>query len=95
MQLAKYLDQDQRRSVGVVENGQLRPMRRSDDGGQVLLTGLLEQEDPTAATHEWMDRDAPLIDLDSVRLLAPIDNQEVWGAGVTYLRSKVARQEES
>ncbi len=33
--------------------------------------------------------------LDSVRLLAPIDRQEVWGAGVTYERSKVARQEES
>jgi 2-dehydro-3-deoxy-D-arabinonate dehydratase len=28
-------------------------------------------------------------------LLAPIDMQEVWGAGVTYERSKVARQEES
>jgi 2-dehydro-3-deoxy-D-arabinonate dehydratase len=28
-------------------------------------------------------------------MLAPIDRQEVWGAGVTYERSKVARQEES
>ena len=27
--------------------------------------------------------------------MAPIDRQEVWGAGVTYERSKVARQEES
>jgi 2-dehydro-3-deoxy-D-arabinonate dehydratase len=33
--------------------------------------------------------------LESVQLLAPIDAQEVWGAGVTYERSKVARQEES
>jgi 2-dehydro-3-deoxy-D-arabinonate dehydratase len=30
-----------------------------------------------------------------VRLLAPVDRQEVWAAGVTYLRSKVARMEES
>jgi 2-dehydro-3-deoxy-D-arabinonate dehydratase len=37
---------------------------------------------------------APLA-LESVRILAPLDNQEVWGAGVTYLRSKVAREEES
>ena len=37
---------------------------------------------------------APL-DLESVRILAPLDGQEVWGAGVTYERSKVARQEES
>ena len=31
----------------------------------------------------------------SVRLLPPIDRQEVWGAGVTYERSKTAREEES
>jgi 2-dehydro-3-deoxy-D-arabinonate dehydratase len=29
------------------------------------------------------------------RLLAPLDQQEVWAAGVTYLRSKEARMEES
>lgn len=28
-------------------------------------------------------------------LLAPVENQEVWAAGVTYYRSKVARREES
>ena len=28
-------------------------------------------------------------------LIAPIQNQEVWASGVTYLRSKVGRQEES
>jgi 2-dehydro-3-deoxy-D-arabinonate dehydratase len=30
-----------------------------------------------------------------VVLLAPVDGQEVWAAGVTYLRSKAARMEES
>lgn len=29
------------------------------------------------------------------KVLAPIQNQEIWAAGVTYLRSKVARMEES
>jgi len=33
--------------------------------------------------------------LDGARLLAPIDRQEVWAAGVTYLRSRDARMEES
>jgi 2-dehydro-3-deoxy-D-arabinonate dehydratase len=28
-------------------------------------------------------------------ILTPIDSQEIWAAGVTYLRSKVARMEES
>jgi 2-dehydro-3-deoxy-D-arabinonate dehydratase len=35
------------------------------------------------------------VGLDSVRVLAPLDAQEVWGAGVTYERSKVARERES
>lgn len=33
--------------------------------------------------------------MEDVCLLAPVDNQEVWAAGVTYLRSKTARMEES
>jgi 2-dehydro-3-deoxy-D-arabinonate dehydratase len=37
----------------------------------------------------------PTHPLAEVRLLAPVDHQEVWAAGVTYLRSKNARMEES
>lgn len=33
--------------------------------------------------------------LDTQTILAPIQSQEIWAAGVTYLRSKVARMEES
>jgi hypothetical protein len=32
---------------------------------------------------------------DAAKLLAPIGNQEVWAAGVTYLRSRAARMSES
>ena len=35
------------------------------------------------------------IDLSSAQILAPIENQEVWAAGVTYYRSLSARMEES
>lgn len=38
---------------------------------------------------------APLLDFEEVRLLPPVERQEVWAAGVTYLRSKKARMEES
>ncbi|MDQ2652555.1 MAG: fumarylacetoacetate hydrolase family protein [Chloroflexota bacterium] len=37
----------------------------------------------------------PGVPLTSVTLAAPIDAQEVWAAGVTYLRSRNARMEES
>ncbi|MCC6705468.1 MAG: fumarylacetoacetate hydrolase family protein [Thermomicrobiales bacterium] len=39
--------------------------------------------------------DAPGAPVADVILLAPIDEQEVWAAGVTYLRSRDARMEES
>lgn len=37
----------------------------------------------------------PNLTLDKLKFLAPIVSQEIWASGVTYLRSKVARQEES
>ena len=40
-------------------------------------------------------RDGESLARDGAHLLAPIDNQEVWACGVTYLRSRDARMEES
>jgi 2-dehydro-3-deoxy-D-arabinonate dehydratase len=37
----------------------------------------------------------PLVSFDSSTILAPVGNQEVWAAGVTYYRSRNARMEES
>jgi 2-dehydro-3-deoxy-D-arabinonate dehydratase len=37
----------------------------------------------------------PVETLDSTTVLAPVGNQEVWAAGVTYYRSRTARMEES
>jgi 2-dehydro-3-deoxy-D-arabinonate dehydratase len=39
--------------------------------------------------------DAALSDLISESITAPIGNQEVWASGVTYMRSREARMEES
>lgn len=35
------------------------------------------------------------VDITSEQLSAPMQNQELWACGVTYLRSKIGRQEES
>jgi 2-dehydro-3-deoxy-D-arabinonate dehydratase len=37
----------------------------------------------------------PELDLDQVELVAPAESQEVWAAGVTYLRSREARLQET
>jgi 2-dehydro-3-deoxy-D-arabinonate dehydratase len=39
--------------------------------------------------------DSKLADVISARALAPIGGQEIWASGVTYLRSREARMEES
>jgi len=42
-----------------------------------------------------IEKSAPTEDFASAQVLAPIENQEVWAAGVTYYRSRSARMEES
>jgi len=64
-------------------------------GGVDRLTPLLEADDVTAAVLEVIRDTLPSVRLADVRLLAPVEQQEVWAAGVTYLRSKAARMEES
>src|SRR5471032_1732431 len=59
------------------------------------LTRLLEAEDPVALVGQLAKLKLPCLPLAAVQLLAPVGWQEVWAAGVTYLRSKAARMEES
>lgn len=63
--------------------------------GVTQLEKLLEAEDPTALLDACARQKLPRLPLAEVRLLAPVERQEVWAAGVTYLRSKTARMEES
>ncbi len=63
--------------------------------GIASLSALLESPNLIAVLQALAATPVPTHPLDSVRLLAPVDRQEVWAAGVTYLRSKKARMEES
>lgn len=59
------------------------------------LTDLLHASDPVDLVGSLFDTNATLIAAPQVRMLAPLDRQEVWAAGVTYKRSQIARMEES
>lgn len=63
--------------------------------GVASLTDLLERDNPGQALHALRQKALPKTTLAQVRLLAPVEKQEIWAAGVTYLRSKTARMEES
>jgi 2-dehydro-3-deoxy-D-arabinonate dehydratase len=93
MRIAKYVSEPGSTTrLGLVSGGQVRPLGRPG----MPLSELLHDDDPEGRVGEWLAGSTEAeVSLDSVRLLSPIDRQEVWGAGVTYERSKQARQDES
>src|SRR4051794_21958902 len=93
MQLAKFLDPDGATRVGLVEGEGVRPLGTAEDASRNLFSRLLFSQSPEAAIAATPA--GAVLPFRDLTLLAPIDDQEVWGAGVTYERSKVARQEES
>ena len=80
---------------GLVVGEQVIDLAQS--GGPESLTAALQMPATELRAALRAVEDAPHagIPLDTVSLKAPIDRQEVWAAGVTYLRSRDARMEES
>jgi 2-dehydro-3-deoxy-D-arabinonate dehydratase len=64
-------------------------------GGPASLTAALQLPAAELFASLAAIANTPGVPLSSVTVRAPIDNQEVWAAGVTYLRSRDARMEES
>jgi 2-dehydro-3-deoxy-D-arabinonate dehydratase len=63
--------------------------------GVSSLTDLLDTPDLPAHLRTLISRQPRAYSLADIKLHAPVEHQEVWAAGVTYLRSKKARMEES
>ena len=92
MRLIKFTtESDSTVQVGLIDGEQVVPL----GSGPQALSAILHANDVLHKIQVCRDSAQQRLDLVSVRMIAPIDNQEVWGAGVTYERSKQARQEES
>ena len=59
------------------------------------LEAILEQDAPTEFVKSLAVDEHAGLPIEKIKLLPPLERQEVWAAGVTYLRSKAARMEES
>jgi 2-dehydro-3-deoxy-D-arabinonate dehydratase len=59
------------------------------------LADFLHSAAPADAIRQAMDGSRTTVPLEQRKLLAPLDQQEVWAAGVTYQRSKDERERES
>ena len=95
MQLCKVRRPDGKLEVGVLDGAQVRLLELNRLDGPQTLSDVLHSSDPGGLVRSLLDRGAPTLPLAGARFLAPLDNQEVWAAGVTYKRSKVAREQES
>jgi 2-dehydro-3-deoxy-D-arabinonate dehydratase len=79
--------------IGLIANG--HTVLDLTAAGVPRMTRLLERFDLVDELRRLSRMGLPERPLDHIRLLTPIESQEVWAAGVTYLRSKEARMEES
>ncbi|WP_437221714.1 fumarylacetoacetate hydrolase family protein [Planctomicrobium sp. SH661] len=94
MKLAKVETADHVLAVAVIEEAEAKILPLNKAPGILSLADLLHASNP-AQTASMLLADATSVPLESLKFLAPIDQQEVWAAGVTYKRSQVARMEES
>lgn len=93
MKLARYHHPNGKDGVGLIQDFTLTPLNLS--GRQYnCLSDILEADNP-AEVADFLADPAQRLSLGKVTLLPPIDEQEVWAAGVTYRRSQAARTEES
>jgi 2-dehydro-3-deoxy-D-arabinonate dehydratase len=93
MKLCRFQDPQGRCCVGLLVDSEA--VLNLTPAGAADLGSLLERENLGAHLLALSREKLPRFSLSAVKLLAPVDRQEVWAAGVTYLRSKTARMEES
>ncbi len=95
MQLCKVQLETGDVRVGVAEDDHVRFLDMQRAVGIHSLSDVLHAPSPAGLVSDLLDEDSVRWPLADVSLLAPIDVQEVWAAGVTYLRSREARERES
>jgi 2-dehydro-3-deoxy-D-arabinonate dehydratase len=93
MNLCRFKDQQHPVRIGLVlDDSTLLDLTPA---GVLEMQPLLESDEPVAQLNQIVSEGLPRLALAEVRLCAPLERQEVWAAGVTYLRSKAARMHES
>ena len=92
MRLCRFKNKAGGIRLGVIEQTAVVDLSST---GITQLETVLESPDPLAHLTRALDSSAARVPVAEVTLLAPVEQQEVWAAGVTYLRSRAARMEES
>jgi 2-dehydro-3-deoxy-D-arabinonate dehydratase len=94
MQLIKAHDQSGQTIIGYVAGAEVHQLDVGFNRYRTLAD-LLHAPNLAESVAELVRQSPCAWPLADLKLLPPIDRQEVWAAGVTYRRSKIARMEES
>jgi len=92
MKLCRFHDSRNQTRVGLMVNGDAVLDLTAGVGE---IESLLESDDLVERLTTLATQNLTRHLLSEIRLLTPVERQEIWAAGVTYLRSKKARMEES
>src|SRR5260221_5034650 len=95
MQLCKVRDQSGAVHVSVLHESVVQLVHLPQQSASLSLSEILHSPDPLDLVKGLLQDCTSALPIDKVQLLAPIDHQEVWAAGVTYKRSREARERES
>jgi len=93
MKLCSFKLASGKRRVGLVLSGNV--LLDVTAGGVISMRHILDQDNLHERLAILKEGDFPRYAWDEVQLLSPIERHEIWAVGVTYLRSKAARMEES
>jgi 2-dehydro-3-deoxy-D-arabinonate dehydratase len=91
MKLCRFQTSEGKAHIGLITNE--RVLVDLSAGGIASLNSLFDASATELAN--LVKQNLPRGPLANARLLTPVERQEVWAVGVTYLRSKKARMEES
>jgi len=88
--IIRFIDSDEQLRIGVRDDNGATYALATNSISELLAKSLAEIR---KVIEDSLDKKEPV---SPSRILAPIDNlTEVWAAGVTYKRSRIAREEES
>jgi 2-dehydro-3-deoxy-D-arabinonate dehydratase len=95
VQLCKLRQTTGETSVGIIQGDRVHLLDGTNPWQIVTLSDIFHSPDLTTITTALIRHCKRELSLANVTPLAPIDQQEVWAAGVTYKRSQEARERES
>jgi 2-dehydro-3-deoxy-D-arabinonate dehydratase len=104
MHICRFYHPERGVRLGIVRNGSLHDVSDSWSSMAAFLQWTAQRSNLADALDAALSSAQPVGRADAadrpphpeaIHLLKPIDTQEVWAAGVTYERSRIAREEES